>query len=181
MGKVSIKSSYGTYFFDVTFKESHSFQNVITQNPVQEGASIDDHVYQQPITFMWDVGVSDCFASANSGVPSSPSHSSSAFTILKMLWETADTLTITTTFQQYKNMVLKSFIAIRDKATMSAMRATVIFQQIIVTSAVEISVSQKISSYPQTTGKTDIGNKGLGGGGFKGGGGGFGSGSGGVR
>lgn len=42
---------------------------------------------------------------------------------------------------------------------MTALRATVTFQQIIVTNAVEISVAQKNTTAPQTTGKTTSGTK----------------------
>ena len=161
MSLVSIKSpTYGTYIFDVTFKESHSFTNAITQNPVQSGANVSDHVYQQPILFTWDVGVSDCLASVIRGQFSSASKRSvSAFQVLQELWKTAEALTVTTAFATYDNMVIKSFVAIRDKTTMTAMRATVVLQQIIVTNATSISVSAKTTSFPQTTGETNSGTK----------------------
>lgn len=158
MQRVSITSGiHGTtYFFDTTFKESHSFTNIITQNPVQTGAAVNDHVYQQPIMFSWDVGVSDCKGSLN-GL--SFSTGKQAFDALEKMWQEADMLTITTEFKQYTNMIIKSFVVVRDKVTMTAMRATVVFQQVIVTDAVEISVSQKNTSAPQTTGKTNGGTK----------------------
>lgn len=159
MQRVSIKSNTTgcTYFFNVTFKEMHSFTNQITQNPVQTGAAINDHVYQQPCTFTWDVGVSDCVGSifGSSGVAASVQ----AFIVLETMWQTADVLTVTTEFHQYTNMIIKSFVVTRDKTSMYAMRATVTFQEIIVTSAVSISVSQKTTSAPQTTGKTNAGTK----------------------
>lgn len=158
MQRVSIKSNTTgyTYFFDVTFKETHSFTNQITQNPVQTGAAVNDHVYQQPCTFTWDVGASDCFASitGSSGIASS----TQAFAVLEFMWQTADVITVTTEFHQYTNMIIKSFVVNRDKNTMFGMRATVVFQQIIVTEAVAISVSQKTTSDPQATGKSNSGN-----------------------
>lgn len=179
MAALTIQSpTYGTCIFDATFKESHSFQNNITQNPVQSGAAINDHVYQQPIVVTCDIGVTDCHT-ANGQFYTSSSRALSAFDVLVALWQGAEKLTVTTLYTRYQNMVIKLLNPIRDKNTMKALRATVTFQQIITTSAVEISVSQKTSSYPQTTGKTNIGSKGLGGGGFSGGGAGFGSGGGG--
>lgn len=159
MQRVSIKSNTTgyTYFFDVTFKETHSFTNQITQNPVQTGAAVNDHVYQQPCTFTWDVGASDCFASTtgSSGIASS----TQAFAVLESMWQTADVITVTTEFHQYTNMIIKSFVVNRDKSSMFGMRATVVFQEIIVTEAVAISVSQKTTSDPQTTGKNNSGAK----------------------
>ena len=158
MQRVSIKSNTTgiTYIFDVTFKETHSFTNQITQNPVQTGAAINDHVYQQPCTFTWDVGVSDCLSTMKG---SSSSSSASAFNVLEVLWKTADLLTVTTEFRQYTNMIIKSFVVNRDKTSMYALRATVLFQQIIVTNAVSISVSQKTTSDPHATGQTPSGVK----------------------
>ena len=158
MQRVALKSSTSgiTYFFDVTFRETHSFTNQITQNPVQTGAAINDHVYQQPYTFTWDVGVSDCLGAIKG---SSSSSSASAFNVLETMWQKSDALTITTEFFTYQNMVIKSFIVTRDKNSMYAMRATVTFQQIIVTDAVAIRVSQKTTSAPQTTKQTNAGVK----------------------
>lgn len=158
MQRVLIKSGiHGTaYVFDTTIKEDHAFTNVLTQNPVQTGAAINDHVYQQPVVFTWDVGVSDCKGSIRG---SSFSTGAQAFGVLERMWQEADLLTITTEFAQYTNMIVKTFHVPRDYHTMLGMRATVVFQQIIVTSAVEISVAQKTTSAPQTTGKTTSGTK----------------------
>lgn len=157
MQRVSVKSNTTgiTYFLDVTFRETHSFTNQITQNPVQTGAAINDHVYQQPCTFTWDVGVSDCLGAAGKG----ESTSVSAFAVLESLWRTADALTVTTEFCQYTSMIIKSFVVNRDKTSMYALRATVTFQQVIVTNAVTISVSQKTTADPQATGQTNSGVK----------------------
>jgi hypothetical protein len=155
-----VKSNIGGYFFDVTFKETHSFENVITENPVQSGTNINDHVYQKPVTITLDIGVSDCLASIATGqFASSSSRSVSAFNVLKSLWQTAQVLTVNTLFDSYTNMIIKSFVPVKDKTTMTALRATVILQQIIVTDAVSISLAQKISSSPQTTAYTATGAK----------------------
>lgn len=148
---VKSETSGASYIFDVTFKETHNFQSTLTQNPVQEGAAINDHVYQQPPTFTWDVGVSDCRGIIRNGTFQ---RSADAFQVLQGFWAKADTLTISTEFNTYHNMLVKSVNVVRDKNTMNAMRATVVFQQIVVTSAVSITISQKSTSNPQTTGQT---------------------------
>ena len=184
MALVSVEDSAtgNSYYFDVTFKETHTYMNEITQNPVQDGANINDHVYQQPILFAWDVGMSDCLTSI---VPNqfngASQRSVAAFDILESLWKNSSRLTITTSFKQYQNMLIKSFVVTKDKHTMFGMKATVVFQQVIVTAATDIPVTAKQSSDPQTTSQTDMGARGLGGSGFSGGGNGAGSGSGGVR
>lgn len=153
---VKSETSGVSYIFDVTFKETHNFQSTLTQNPVQEGAAINDHVYQQPPTFTWDVGVSDCRGIIRNGTFQ---RSADAFKVLQDFWAKADTLTISTEFNTYHNMLVKSVNVVRDKNSMNAMRATVIFQQIVVTTAVSISISQKTTAFPQTTGQTNGGTK----------------------
>ncbi|HCW79876.1 MAG TPA: hypothetical protein DG942_02080 [Ruminococcaceae bacterium] len=149
-----------SYYMDVTFKETHTFTNEITQNPVQEGANINDHVYHQPVTFMWDVGMSDCLGSVISGqFSSSAGRSTSAFEVLESLWRNTTLLTITTSFKQYNNMLIKSFVVTKDKHTMFGMKATVLFQEIITVAATDIPVTAKQSSDAQTTNKNNAGAK----------------------
>lgn len=147
-----------SYCFDATFKETHTFENQITTNPVQEGTPINDHVYQQPIVFTWDVGMSDCLTSIYPGqFNSSEQRSVAAFDVLESLWENAKLLTVTTSFRQHKNMVIKQFMPYRDKSTMFGMRANVVFQQVIVTAATDIAVKE--SGDAQVTDENNPGNK----------------------
>jgi len=136
-----------SYYFDVTYHETHTYSSAITQNPVQKGAYINDHVYQQPIMFTWDVGMSDCLGSiVNGQFNSYSSRSLSAFSILQGFWKNATLLTITTSFAQYKDMLIQSFIVTKDKNTMFGFKATVLFQQIIFTAATDISLNEKQST-----------------------------------
>jgi hypothetical protein len=92
-----MKSTMGGYMFDVIFKESYQFENTITQNPVQSGASINDHVYSQPVGISFDVGMSDCLTSGIDGqFTTQPSRSASAFQILYNLWKSATVMTVST-------------------------------------------------------------------------------------
>jgi hypothetical protein len=149
-----------SYYFDITFKETHTHMNEITQNPVQDGANINDHVYQQPILFTWDVGMSDCLTSfVPDQFDGASQRSVAAFDVLESLWKNSPLLTITTSFKQYRNMLIKSFVVTRDKHTRFGMKATVVFQQVIVTAATDIPVTAKQSSDPQTTEKNNTGAK----------------------
>lgn len=160
MSKVMITgSTYGTCYFDADFKITPQFANTLTQNPIQTGAAVNDHVYHQPITLTIEAGVSDVVTGFSSSCFTSGSRSLEAFTYFERLWESAETLTIGTEYYTYKNMVVKSFVPPKDKTTMHALRATVIFQQIITTDAVAISVSQKATADPQATGQTNAGAK----------------------
>lgn len=173
-------STIGGYMFDVVFKENYQFDNQITQNPVQSGANINDHVYQQPVVITFDIGMSDCLASRVDGqFGTLNSRSASAFSILYDLWQKATVVQINTylndTVFSWKNMLIKSLSVLRDKTTHHAIRATVTMQQIIVSSAVSTGVDEaggsatgdnalkrwadKATSNKQVTGETDLGQR----------------------
>jgi len=155
MALAYIKSTIGGYMFDVIFKENYQFDNQITQNPVQSGASINDHVYQQPIVITFDVGTSDCLASTVSGQFSTlNSRSASAFQVLHSLWQNATVLQIDSCVSgavfSWKNMIIRSLSITRDKTTHHAIKATVTMQQIIVTDAVDVGIAASGVPFFQT-------------------------------
>lgn len=147
MALAYLKSTIGGFMFDVIFKENYQFENQITQNPVQSGANINDHVYQQPVVIVFDVGISDCLTSCINGqFGSLNSRSASAFQALYKLWQGAAVIQVNTylngaTFT-WKNMLIKSMSILRDKTTHHAIRATVTLQQIIVTDAVSMGIDE---------------------------------------
>jgi len=145
MSLAYFKTAIGGYMFDVIYKENYQFENQITQNPVQSGASINDHVYQQPIVIVFDVGVSDCLASGIDGqFGELSSRSASAFQVLYALWQSAAVLQIDSyvngATMSWANMIVKSLSVTRDKTTHHAIKATVTLQQIIVTDAVDLGL-----------------------------------------
>jgi hypothetical protein len=153
MALTYIKASNGnSYYFDVTFRETHDLENIITQNPVQSGANINDHVYQQPILVTLDIGVSDCLGSYIAGQYSdNASRSVSAYLVLMGLWQQALILDVYTQLVSYRSMIIKSIVAVRDKTTQTILRATIVLQQLIITDAVSVTIAQGASTDPQVT------------------------------
>jgi len=155
------KTSIGGYFFDVTFNENYTFENQITPHPVQSGANINDHVYQQPVQISFDIGMSDCLKSYKTGqFTGASSRSAAAFQILYKLWKNATPLEIDSNINgsviKYYNMLVKNIAVTKDKTTHNAIKATVSLQQIIVTNAVSVSV---VSANSQVTDSSGTGSK----------------------
>lgn len=146
MSVVYAKTSLGGYFFDATISEQHDWENTITQNPVQTGANVNDHLFHQPITVTLQLFQSDCLASVNDGklVPAS-TRSISAIRTLYALWYSGASMTLQTSLMTYNSMVIKSCIPNKDATTQTAVKATVILQQLIVTSAVSESVTSAVN------------------------------------
>jgi hypothetical protein len=168
---VYLKSLIGGYFFDVIFSEDYVFETVVTQHPVQSGANVNDHVYQQPATITFDVGVSNCLGSIVKGqFDGLKVRTASAFAIFQMLQKTAPQIEVDAVINgvifPFFPMVIKSLKIRRDKSTQNALRMTVVMQQIILTDAVsqEITFSRSyvwdpLSDDPQTTDQTNTGTQ----------------------
>lgn len=140
------------YYVDVEFKETHDYENTITSNPIQSGTPVSDYMYRNPITLTMDIGYSDCLTSYISGQYSQAStRSLSAYQVFRNLSIFKHMLQIYSQLDTYSNMVIKSFQPYRDKSLQNAMRASVTFQEIIVSS---MQVVQIASNDPQTTGQT---------------------------
>jgi hypothetical protein len=155
MSLVYLKLSNGDkYFFDAVFKEQHTLTNVITQNPVQTGTAVTDHVYQQPITVSFDIGMSDVMKDIIPGQYSAgDSRSANAYKIFMYMWQNALLMDVSTSFIVYQNMVIQSIQAYRDNTTMKAMKATIVLQELITVNA----ISQSISADNQVTDTTPKG------------------------
>lgn len=143
MSTAYLKTAIGGYFLDATISESHDFENTITENPVQTGANVNDHVFQKPILCTLQLFQSDCMASIKKRQfeDKGMTRSQSATAILRALWLLGDPLTVQTSLTTYKNMIIKSCIINKDKDTQTAIKATVILQQLIVTNAKAVSVT----------------------------------------
>jgi hypothetical protein len=171
MSLVYLKSSIGGYFFDAIFSEDYVFETVITQHPVQSGANVNDHLYQQPATITFDVGVSNCLGSIVKGqFDGLKVRTASAFAIFQMLQKIAPQIEVDAVIDgvifPFFPMVIKSLKIRRDKSTQNALRMTVVMQQIILADAIsqEIAVPRSYvwdltSGDPQTTDQTNSGTQ----------------------
>ena len=94
----------GRIFADVKISESHKFMSNVTDQTLEDGSSIHEHVIpQQPQVTLQLMETNSAFGSRSSG---DFSGSQQLFDKLYNLWETAETLTITTQHKQYRDMVI---------------------------------------------------------------------------
>jgi len=149
------------YVFDGTERAEHEQRAVITQNPIQTGASLSDHMYTLPPVVTANILMSDCMQSFIAGqFASGPSRSVSAYQTLVDLQQNRKPVSISTRLKQYDNMMISSIITEETKDTLYGLRATVTFQKIltasieIVSSTVNFNVNPLTSEFPQQTGAT---------------------------
>lgn len=141
MSMVYARTSLGGFFFDATISESHDFENTITENPVQTGANVNDHLFHQPIKVTLQLFQSDCIASIVKGqfAKGTTRSISAVDQLYKFFWD-GTIMTLQTSLKNYPAMVIKSCIINKDATTQTAIKATVILQQLITVNAVAKSV-----------------------------------------
>ena len=150
-----VKTNIGGYFFDAVFRTEHQTRLQITSHPVQGGANISDHAFMDPARVVMEIGMSD--AHAIGGIlgqfTTAANRSQSAFDILQQMQNSKTLLNVYTRLKQYNNMLIADLRFPDDVKTATGLRETVQLQQVIVVDVPAV----KVSSRPQTTGKTNGG------------------------
>jgi len=155
---VGIKTSVGGYFFDAYLLIDHESRLTITDHPVEEGANITDHSFVEPESLSMEIGMSDvCSSLVDGQFAQKPSRSVSAFDTLKQLQSDRIPITITTRLKTYKNMLVETITSAEDFKLSHGLRATVMFQEIIVVSTATVALPNRSSAAPHKTGQTNRG------------------------
>ena len=148
------KTNIGGYFFDGIMNINHSRELEITENPVETGASVVDHSYVKPAELTMQVLMSDVHRSIYPGqFDGAKSRSLAAWDILKKIQSSRIPCSVFTPLGLYNNMLISSIEATEDASTVYALNATVMLREIPIARVKTV----KISSAPQTTGSTNLG------------------------
>ena len=148
------KTNIGGYFFDGIMNINHSRELEITENPVETGASVVDHSYVKPAELTMQVLMSDVHRSIYPGqFDGAKSRSLAAWDILKKIQSSRIPCSVFTPLGLYNNMLISSIEATEDASTVHSLNATVMLREIPIARVKTV----KISSAPQTTGSTNLG------------------------
>lgn len=149
------------YAFDAVIRAEHAHEMVITQNPVQNGAPMSDHMYRKPARLVIEVKMSESMQSYFPGQwETYGSRSVSAFQTLLQLSISAQLFQVATRLRQYANMAVASIKADDTRETTSGLKAIVEFQEVITPATVTATSSSisfsgvSSSARPQTTDST---------------------------
>lgn len=148
------KTNIGGYFFDGIMNINHTRELEITENPVETGASIVDHSYVKPATITMDVLMSDVHRSIYPGqFDGAKSRSLAAWDVLNKIQSSRIPCSVFTPLGLYNNMLVSSIEATEDASTVHALSAKVTLREIPIARVKTV----KISSAPQTTNSTNLG------------------------
>lgn len=141
---------------DVSVQETHETDCDITENPVESGANITDHIQVKPAKLTIEGLVSDTPIKFLQGIRSlfDDNRSRKTYEELLTIQESREPIDVVTGLKQYSNMVLKTLTVPRSADTGKALRFTAIFQEIRIVESSSISVAVSASQFQK---KSSIG------------------------
>lgn len=124
----ALETNKGRIFADVKISESHRFTSNITDQTLEDGSSIHEHVIPElPTVTLQIEETNNTLASKFSGGYFGPQQT---FDKLVELWKNAVPLTITTQHKQYKNMVISNMPILHRAPYLNALQITVDLKQL---------------------------------------------------
>lgn len=119
MSVIAFSPNVGPIRFDCVISEDHVSEIEITGNPIETGAEVNDHAYVKPKQVTLDV------ADNNAAL---------IYNALVRFQETRIPFFMITGLTLYKNMLIQSIDAKRDKTTSRILRATIVLREVIIVS-----------------------------------------------
>lgn len=137
--------------FDAIFSTEHITSLSITEHPIQTGADISDHAYEEGARLTFDIGMSDVMKSYTPGQFSDDaSRSVSAYLKIRELQKQRLPITVTTKLGSYTNMMVETITNVEDNKTTHGLRATVVLKQIFVVNVTTVKISERPQKSEQT-------------------------------
>lgn len=151
----------GSIPLDASIRERHSDTVQVTDAPIEDGSSIQDHAFEDPFRLTIDGFITDSPVRFLSGVrsivegedpggiigralyPAGLTRSASAFRALKSLKAAKQPITVQTGLAVYPNMVITAFTVDRDKTRGRALWFTMAFKQVTIVRSETIAIPQE--------------------------------------
>lgn len=123
---------------DALLSETHTMIREVTDNEVENGSPVSDHVIQRPITlevqcFVSDAPIKGLIDNVQSGVRNflgGSRYTSDCFSALIDLFERKEALTVYTEYRVYRNMMVESITIPRTPEDGEALIFTIGFKQV---------------------------------------------------
>jgi len=149
------KLQIATIEVDVAITESHETDCDVTENPVEDGANITDHVQVKPAKLTIEGLVSDTPIKFLQGLRSlfDDNRSRKTYEELLAIQQAREPISVITGLKQYENMILKTLTIPRSVDTGRALRFSALFQEVRIVESRTIA----ISSDPQFQNKSSLG------------------------
>lgn len=125
---ISPQRKLGDILVDCTIEEQHTDQLTITKHPVEQGAQISDHAYNEPAELVFHIGFSNSSAEAIG----SESYVNDKYAEILALKQSRIPFSVVTGKRNYDNMLIRALGVTTNQATDATLMATVTCQQVII-------------------------------------------------
>ena len=151
--EISQQTTFGDFAMDIVLERTPTYESDVTENPVETGFNISDHVNKKPrklaltvlftpTSVTWDDGSADV------------SHLSDIETQLMTLMNDGQILTVKTQDNVYDNMLLTGFTLPRKIDTGYAIKATLNFREVPRVSTQTETIPEEYASSTSTASTT---------------------------
>lgn len=130
-----LQRNIGGFIADVTIEEDHTDEVVITEHPVERGASITDHAYKRPASVIIKAGWSNSTWAAFGN----PFYVQLVYKKMLTLQASLQPFSITTGKRIYNNMLIRRLSIVTDEKNENALSATFECQEILIASTQTVS------------------------------------------
>lgn len=143
--KTYLDTSLGKFIFDAYFNITHESSLAITEHPIQSGADVSDHAYEEAKNVTFEVGMSDVMQNISgfAEFTGDSSRSINAYQILRRLQSERIPIQFVTRLWTYTNMLIENISAPDDSKTTYGLRATVTLKELFVASVTTVKISER--------------------------------------
>lgn len=120
----------GGFIADVTIEEDHTDEVMVTEHPVERGASISDHAYKVPSRVVIKAG----WSNSSDAALGNPFYVQLVYNALLGLQASLQPFSITTGKRVYDNMMMRHLGVLTDEKNEYALACTVECQEILIAS-----------------------------------------------
>lgn len=138
---------------DATITENHSAEVDITENPVENGAKITDHIQPKADTLRLDAVFAD-FPLGKQKDQGGKGRAVALYQQLKTLQKAATLFEVRTGIERYTSMAIKSMTPMRNKDTKGTVKFSIAFQHVILVDSqtVPVKLTKVAKAQPKSTG-----------------------------
>lgn len=141
----------GGFIADVTIREEHEDELVVTENPVEQGADITDHSFKAPARLTVDVG----YSNSSQQSLGDPNYVQDIYAQFLALQASRQPFEVITGKRMYDNMVITMLHTATDKDTENVLFLTVRMREVIIVNTQTVSVPpNNVQTNPQNNGAT---------------------------
>ena len=147
-----LNTIFGSITFDAVLSEDILASSVITSNPIETGAEINDHIYINPKSFTISAGVSDTPLAITSsdlftslgvvGESGGAGRRVTAWDIMNQLHEAGEPFVVTAGLETIQNMVISSLSAPNDAEVSGSLIFTATLTQVIIVDTEESQLTE---------------------------------------